>query len=74
MDMSDDYEEGYVDGQNDGPGLAEVRAIINLIKAGDSEEAILRLEREFWPKWREPDHSKAAYLFAQEAAGVPAVA
>ena len=34
-----------------------VRAVIDTLKAGDTEEAILRLEREFWPKWASVNNS-----------------
>lgn len=40
--------------------LNTVREVIDLIKVGDSEEAILRLEREFWPKWKTVGDSHTA--------------
>jgi len=39
---------------------ATVREVIDLINAGEAEEAILRLEREFWPKWKSVDESRYA--------------
>lgn len=50
-----------------------VRAVIDLIKAGDAEEAILRLEREFWPKWHSVDHSRSDLFAHKEAAPAGAV-
>jgi len=44
--------------------LATVREAIDPIKAGDTEEAILRLEREFWPKWKSEGDSHTAYSAA----------
>lgn len=41
--------------------LETVREVIDLIKANDKEEAILRLEREFWPKWKSEGDSHTAY-------------
>jgi 2-keto-3-deoxy-L-rhamnonate aldolase RhmA len=40
--------------------LETVREVIDLIKADDKEEAILRLEREFWPKWKSVGDSLTA--------------
>jgi len=44
--------------------LATVREAIDLINAGDTDEAILRLEREFWPKWKSEGDSHTAYSAA----------
>ena len=47
--------------------LNTVREVIDLIKVGDAEEAILRLEREFWPKWKSVGDSHTALSAATKA-------
>lgn len=44
------------------------REVIDMIKAGDTEEAVLRLERDFFPKWDSVSDSKRDLFAHQEAA------
>lgn len=50
------------------------RDVIDLIKAGDTEEAVLRLERDFWPKWDSVNECQRELFEHQEAAPESAVA
>ena len=80
MVSEDTFDSVFGDGMTEAYRQMEntARAIIDLIKAGDKEEAILRLEREFWPKWFSEGESQRALaahndLFTQEAAPEGAV-
>lgn len=72
---SSELDKTFGDGMTEGYRQMQdtARAVIDLIKAGDTEEAILRLEREFWPKWASVNNSMYDLLANQEAAPAGAV-
>lgn len=70
-DLQEEFDNGMVEAYFQMQETA--RDIIDVLKAGDTEEAILRLERDFFPKWGSVDHSRSDYQAAiEEAVGKPA--